>query len=302
MISIIIPSRNEQYLAQTVDDLFTKAKGEIEVIVVLDEQDQVLTPRENLIVLKKEGAPGMKSAINQALKHAKGKYIMKTDAHCMFAEGYDTALVADCEDNWIVIPRRYSLQAETWSIKPNRPIVDYEYFVFPFAEVTSVRNGGKWYDRATERFDDPRYLLDETMVFQGSCWFMKKDYYENVCKLEINPDTKDEFILEPEELAFKCWLSGGKVMVNKKTWYAHYHKSQGFRGYFIDKRPMRKQRIWHIDYWMHDKWPKATKKMEWFIDRFSPIPGWPPDWRDPKYKTDYLKRLEVKNNPYKIMI
>lgn len=302
MLSIIIPSRKEFYLPQTVDDIYAKARGQFEVIVICDEGLQELTPRPNLTVIEKKGKPGMKSAINQALEIAKGDFILKTDAHCMFGEGFDVILTQDCQPNWIVIPRRYSLQAETWSIKPNRPIVDYEYLVFPFKEVTSVRNGGKWYERAETRFNDPQYVIDETMVFQGSCWVMPTQYYKDTCKLEINPETKDEFILEPEELAFKSWLSGGQVMVNKKTWYAHYHKSTGHRGYFIDKRTMKKQRIFHIDYWMHDRWPKATRKMEWFVNRFMPIPGWPIDWQDPKYEVDYQNRLAANTDPRKIMV
>jgi len=305
MLSVIIPSRNEFYLSKTVDDLFAKAKGDIEVIAVIDEQDQPLTPRPNLIVHRKIGKPGMKSAVNQAAEIATGEYIMKTDGHCMFGEGYDVILTSECVPNWIVIPRRYSLDAEAtpWRIKPNRPIVDYEYFVFPFKEVTSVRNGGKWYARAEERFSDPRYAIDETMVFQGSCWMMRKDYYLSTCKLEINPQTKDEFILEPEELAFKSWLSGGKVMVNKKTWYAHYHKHTGHRGYRIDKRTMRLQREWHIDHWMHDRWPKATVKMADFVNKFMPIPGWPLDWQtNPFYEQDYLRRVEANHDPKKIMV
>ena len=115
-LSVIIPSRQEQYLSQTVDDIFNKAAGEIEVIVVCDEGLQDLTLRPGLIVLTKEGKPGMKSAINQALAVATGEYLMKCDAHCMFGEGFDEILKADCEDNWIVIPRRYSLAAETWTI------------------------------------------------------------------------------------------------------------------------------------------------------------------------------------------
>ncbi len=285
--------------SKTVDDIFAKARGKIEVVVILDENDQLLIPRPNLIIHKKVGKPGMKSAINQAIDMASGIYIMKTDAHCMFGVGFDVILAHDCEDNWIVIPRRYSLQAEDWTVKPNRPTVDYEYFVFPFVKVTSVRTGGKWYQRAQDRKE---LLIDETMVFQGSCWFTTKKHFNRIGRLEINDETKDEFILEPEELALKTWLSGGKVMVNKKTWYAHYHKGNGQRGYFIDKRPMRQQRIYHIDYWMHDKWPKAIHKIQWFIERFWPIPGWPEDWKDPKYELEYLKRLEDNSDPRKIMI
>src|SRR3972149_437337 len=95
MLSVIIPSRNEQYLTKTVDDLFAKATGEIEVIVILDEKDQELKTRPNLIVHKKIGQPGMKSAINQGVDLARGEYIMKTDAHCMFGIGFDAILIAD---------------------------------------------------------------------------------------------------------------------------------------------------------------------------------------------------------------
>jgi glycosyltransferase involved in cell wall biosynthesis len=298
-VSVIIPSRNETYLQKTVDDLLDKARGDVEVVVILDENDQPIREREGLRVYKKEGKPGMKSAINQAVALSTGEWLMKCDAHCMFGEGYDTILSSQGEKNWIVIPRRHSLNAEKWTIKEYRPTVDYEYFVFPFAEVTSVRTGGKWYERMEERKD---IMIDETMVFQGSCWFMHRDHYVNTCKLEINPDTRDEFVLEPEELAFKSWLSGGKVMVNKNTWYAHYHKGKGNRGYFIDKKPMRKQRVFHIDYWMHDKWPKAKIKMADFVNKFMPIPGWPLDWQDPKYEQDYLKRLDANTDPNKIMI
>ena len=297
-VSVIIASRKEALLAKTVDDIFNKARGNIEVIVICDEGLQELTPRPNLIVVEKTGKPGMKSALNQAINLATGKYLLKTDAHCMFGEGFDVILVADHQDNWIQIPRRYSLNAEKWVNKPNRRAIDYEYFTFPFVEVTSVRVGGKWFDRGEQRKE---LLIDETMQFQGSCWFMTKEHYKNIGGLEIYA-TKDEFILEPEELAFKTWLSGGKVMVNKKTWYSHYHKGSGQRGYFIDKKPMKKQRVFHIDYWMHDKWPKAIRKMEWFIERFWPIPGWPTDWEDPKHEQDYLRRLEANKDPRKIMV
>ena len=231
-VSIIIPSRNEQYLAKTVDDIFEKARGDFEVIVILDEKDQPLKPRKKLFVYKKKGKPGMKSAINQAVAKAKGKYLLKTDAHCMFGVGFDEILKTDCEDNWVMIPRRYSLNAEEWKFKPNKPIIDYEYFVFPFREITSVRLGGKWYERAEKRKE---LLIDETMVFQGSCWFMTKQHFKNIGGF-MDSGTGDDFLLESEEIAFKTWLSGGKVMTNKKTWYAHFHKPNGQRGYFIDKR------------------------------------------------------------------
>ncbi len=288
MLSVIIPSRNEQYLAKTVDDVFAKATGEIEVIVILDEKDQKLTPRPNLIVRKKIGKPGLRSAMNQAMEIVRGKYIMKTDAHCMFGVGFDTILSRDCEDNWIVIPRRYSLIPETWEIDHTRPAIDYEYFVFPFLpEVGPVKSGGKWYQRAKDRKE---LLLDEEMAFQGSCWFTTNEHLRSIGAFDTNTSTGDAFVLESEELANKTWLSGGKCMANKKTWYAHLYKGSYGRGYRWDKRIMRIQREFNIDYWMHDKWPKAIHKMSWLIERFMPIPGWPQDWQDPKYEEVYVER------------
>src|SRR3990172_1837336 len=166
MTSIIIPSRNEEFLAKTVDDIFAKATGEFEVVVILDEKNQELEPRSNLRVIKKNSKPGLRSAMNQAINATKGKYVMKTDAHCMFGEGFDEILAADCNDNWVVIPRRYSLLPEEWKINYLRPIIDYEYFVFPFVhEIHSVKTGGKWYQRAIDRTE---LLIDDNMAFQGS--------------------------------------------------------------------------------------------------------------------------------------
>ena len=294
-LSIIIPSRNERFLARTVQDIFEKARGEFEVIVILDEQDQPLEPREGLKVLKKEGKPGLRSAINQGVGASNGKYIMKCDAHVMFAEGFDLVLKEYMEDNWVVIPRRYSLNGHTWTIKPDRPIIDYEYMPFPYRTLTSVRHGGKWYERAADREE---LLLDEEMAFQGSCWFTTKKHLENIGGFDINTSTGDEFVLESEELANKTWLSGGKVMVNKRTWYAHLYKGKEWgRGYHFDRESAKRQRLFHIDYWMHDRWPKAIHKMEWLIDRFWPIPTWPEDWQDPKYERQFMITNKLVKNP-----
>lgn len=169
-LSVIIPSRNELFLSKTVDDIFSKAKGSFEVIVVCDERMQELAPRSNLIVLKKVGPVGMRGSIHQAVNVASGKFILKTDAHCMFGEGFDTILTADCEDNWIVVSRRYSLEPESWSIAESRPFLDYDYIIFPYAR---RRYTGKWYQRTDAR---KNILLDENMMFRGSCWVTTKQH------------------------------------------------------------------------------------------------------------------------------
>ena len=85
-VSVIIPSRNERYLLDTVRSLFTKAAGEIEVIVVLGGPTTHLLPDEQpgLKFIRKPNPEGLISAINDAVGIATGKYLLKTDAHCMF--------------------------------------------------------------------------------------------------------------------------------------------------------------------------------------------------------------------------
>lgn len=289
-LSIIIPSRNEEFLEKTVDDIFNKARGEFEVIVICDETYQPLPERPNLRVVQKDGPPGLRSALNQAFDLVTGKYIMKTDGHCMFDEGFDEILKAECEDNWVVIPRRYSLIPESWEINISRPIIDYEFMPFPYRKLTATRYGGKWWERAESRRE---LMLDEEMAFQGSVWFTTLKHMRNIGGYDVITSTGDQFVLESEELANKTWLSGGKCMVNKRTWYAHLHKGSRGRGYRLISKYMKKQRIFHIDYWMHDKWPKAIHKFDWLVEKFWPIPTWPSDWQDPKYEQAYLEGLKV---------
>jgi glycosyltransferase involved in cell wall biosynthesis len=290
-VSIIIPSRNERFLNDTVKDILKKAQDDFEVIVILDEQDQEVVKDPRVKVHKKKGAPGLRSAINQGIDLAKGRYIMKLDGHCMMDEGFDVKLKDVMEDNWLVIPRRYSLSASNWAIKPGRPVIDYEFMAFPYRELElrSVRHGGKWYERAEERKE---LMLDEEMAFQGSCWFTTKKHYRSIGGYNLDQPAKDEFVLESEELGNKTWLSGGKCMVNKRTWYAHLHKGNRYgRGYFLNAKHMKQLRIFHIDYWMEDRWPKAIHKMEWLVEKFWPIPTWPEDWQDPKYREAFMESL-----------
>src|SRR3972149_6578796 len=133
MLSVIIASRVDQYLQRTIDDLLEKAEGEIEVIVVLDGYwpNPMLKGDPRVIIIHQgevHNNLGMRVAINAGMSIAEGEYVMKVDEHCMFDQGYDEKLKADYEDNWLVVPRRYRLDAENWKvIEDGRSPVDYMY-------------------------------------------------------------------------------------------------------------------------------------------------------------------------------
>jgi hypothetical protein len=85
---------------------------------------------------------------------------------------------------------------------------------------------------------------------------------------------------EPQEMGLKTWLSGGRVVVNKTTWYAHLHKGKAWKSYSKNRTDIRVGMARVVDYWMNNKWEGRTHDIEWLIDKFWPIPTWPKDWRE----------------------
>jgi glycosyltransferase involved in cell wall biosynthesis len=285
-LSIIIPSRNEQFLYNTVDDLFSKAQQPIEIIVVLDGYwpNPPLQDRKNLVIIHKGVAQGMRPAINSAANVATGKYLMKCDAHCLFDEGFDVKLKQNCDKDWLSVPTRYSLDSTKWQRdKLNRPI-NYHYFTFPYD--LQMGHAGLHAKNYGPEYNVPRkrILIDDLMTFQGSCWFMHKDYF---FKLIYPMDHENYyFYQESQELGMKVWLSGGRVIINKNTWYAHLYKGRQFgRGFFLSKRRKIESEVYSANFWINDLYKGIVKgrNFKWFIDKFWPLPEWPEDWTDPKY-------------------
>lgn len=294
-VSVLIPSRNERFLAQTVDDVLTKATGDVECIVSLDGYwpDPQLADRDNLVIIHRGQTRGMRAAINAAAAIAKGDYLMKCDAHCMFGEGFDEILKADCEDDWIVIPRRKRLDAENWCVQDvGKPDVDYNYLSFPDNPADfggPGLNGRIWTRKALER-TDPKYDIDEELSFQGSCWFMPRDYFYY---LELMDEKNyGPFWSEAQELANKAWLSGGKVMRNKKTFYCHLHKGKRYgRGYKMDKRWAEQGAIFSKKWLDNSAWgDKQIYPFSWLIEKFWPLPTWPDNWKEVFPNIDKLPR------------
>jgi len=286
-VSIIIPSRNEQFLYKTTQDILKKAKGDIEIIVVLEgywpKTEEVIEDRR-VRYLHKGSPEGMRKAINDAVSIATGEYIMKTDAHCMFDEGFDLKLKENMQDNWVVIPRRYSLDPENWCIQEGRPIRDYHYLCYP--DPNKAHDGGmhgvEWPER-TRELTDPKYDIDNTMSFQGSFWFMKKSWFVDFMGgLDTKPIYgKSGWAQEPTEIGLKTWLGGGKVVVNKKTWYAHLHKGKKYgRGYDIDDKGVIEGHNYSAKYWMNNSWEKQKHTIDWLVNKFWPVPTWPENWKE----------------------
>lgn len=220
MLSIVIPSYKDPLLHKTIDSLLENAEGEIEIIPVLDGYWPKIPikddPRIKVVHLGK--TRGMRGAINAGVAVAKGEWLMRTDEHCMFGPGYDRILTRDCEDGMIMIPRRYYLDPVKWEIM-DMPPNDCDKLIIDKAH--GKWSGFNWKERAEKMKDVPIY---ETMAFQGSCWCMKKSWWDKVI-VELQSEGYGTHYGDSHEMSFKTWRAGGRLMTNKNTWFAHKHRS-----------------------------------------------------------------------------
>lgn len=278
-VSVLIPSRNERFLPQTVADVLRNARGDIEVLVILDGYwpDPPLAEDPRLHVIHRGVAAGMRPGINAAAAIARGDYLLKLDAHCMVSGGFDVELAKSCEPDWIMVPRRYPLDAEAWVVQQNgKPPIDYHYLSYPFerdGDASCGLHGTPWRARSVGR---EHLTIDDEMSSQGSCWFMSRAHWDRIGPME--PEKYGNFIQEFQELGLKTWLGGGAVKVHKGVSYAHLHKGKKYgRGYFISKQEQSAGADFATRYWMLDQWEQRKRDLRWLIERFAPVPGWPAD-------------------------
>jgi glycosyltransferase involved in cell wall biosynthesis len=281
-VSIIIPARGEKQvnLNRTLNSIFDNATGEIEVIVGFDGTGILEVGIGNIKVINFPSTIGIKTNINAMAAMATGKYIYKSDAHCRFGKGFDEILKADMEEDWIVMPR-FKIIKDDWQVQMRdgqEEFYDYFYLCCPFTDPRGFRfkAGGHWPERTKEHFVS-HPTVDETPQIHGSGWFMTKDHYFELGGFpNIDPYGHAQ---EPIWLALKNWLMGGKVMVNKKTWYAHLHQQGNKRGYTMDKEQENKSYKIAAEHFVGDK-GHYPHNFEWFVDKFMPMPTWPENWRE----------------------
>jgi glycosyltransferase involved in cell wall biosynthesis len=218
-LSVIIPSYKDPLLNKTIEDLLKNSElgDQLEIIAVFDGYwgNPIQDPRVRYVHL---GANrGMRGAINAGVAIARGEFLMRTDEHCMFAPGFDKAMTDVCEPNWILTATRYFLDPVKWEK------MDLEPYVYEKLKIRDDMKfeGVKWNERARERKD---IMIDETMAMQGSCWVMPRKWWNEVIG-ELDTEHYGPMYQDSHEMVFKTWKAGGKLMVNKNTWFAHKHVS-----------------------------------------------------------------------------
>jgi len=303
-LSVIIPAREEVWLQRTIDDVLENSEADTEVIAILDGYwpDPPIADHPKVTIVHHTESIGQRAATNEGVRISQAKYIMKADAHCAFGRGFDRILIKDCEYDWTLIPQLYNLHVFDWKCQS---CGDRTY---QGAEPTNCKCGGSefemvmvWKQREGKgpyvswRFDNnmqfkhwrkhcrrPEAKGDfvETLSFAGPCFFIHRDRYWDLGGCDEAHGSWGQF---GTEWACKTWLSGGKLITTRKTWFAHLFRTGNFKGtgykgssfpYPLAGTAQEYAKKYSRDLWLNDRWPKANYPLSWLIDKFKPIPDW----------------------------
>lgn len=224
-LSIIIPSYKDPYSQKTIADLLKNSElgEELEIIQVFDgywpEFETIQDPKVRYVHLGKNR--GMRGAINAGVKISRGEFFMRLDEHCCFAKGYDKELTNTCKENEIMTARRYFLDPEKWEVMDISPVDHERLDIMNVSDTVRKFHGKRWKERDEKQKDVP---ISEMTAMQGSMWIANRKFFLKTAG-ELQTEGYGPLIQDSVEVCMKYWKVGGRLMLNKNTWFAHKHRS-----------------------------------------------------------------------------
>lgn len=248
-LDVIIPARSEMFLANTIDDILKNKRGDTKVIAILDGAwaDPPIMDHPDVDLIYHATSIGQRAATNEGARISRSKFVMKCDGHCAFDEGFDVKLMETFEYDWFVIPTMRNLHCFNWAC----PACGNETYQGPTPQkcekcgnTVGLFRKMVWKPRKGTsnnfmRFDSNLHFqywgdyklrpesegeIVECMSLIGACWMVHRERYWEVDGLD---EAHGSWGQMGTEIACKAWLSGGKLVVNKKTWFAHMFRTQG---------------------------------------------------------------------------
>jgi len=300
-ISILIPARNEMWLSRTVQDILEHKEGATEIIVGLDGQwaDPPLPIHKDVSVVYYNKSLGQRALTNQLAKISQAKYVIKVDAHCKFDQGFDVKMwqaFKETGDNVAMFPIMKNLHIFDWVCKnghrryqgPSGPCKECgeptemdvlwrekpspNSTAFCFDSEPHFQYDSRWKKMQEEKGGD----LTESMSLQGSFFMCTREKY---WELNLGDESFGSWGSQGIQTACSFWLSGGRVICNHRTWYAHLFRTQGSD--FSFPYPQSNTKVQAAKALAKNKlyennWPHQIHPSSWLIERFSP-PGWSPE-------------------------
>ena len=310
-LSIVIPANSEMFLSRTIQDALEHIEADTEIIAVCDgkwaDPEIPIHPKVNVIYLSE--SVGQRAATNIGVKLSRAKYVMKVDAHCSFDQGFDRKMIEAMTDDMLQVPIMRNLWAFDWKCYH----CGWKRYQGPTPEkcescgkTDKIRRKMMWIGKERPQsksycFDsEPHFQyfqdyikrpevkkqieetgLSESMSIQGSCFMCTRKMYND---LNLSDETFGSWGNQGIEVAGKVWLSGNRVIINHKTWYAHMFRTQGgdFGFPYENKGSEKtKRKVW--EFFFNGQFKQQIYPMSWLIRKFMPIQGWNED------KIDTLK-------------
>src|SRR3989344_1534274 len=308
-LSILIPARNEMFLYRTIEDILANIEDDTEIIAVLDGEwaKPEIPQHERVNIIYVPESVGQRAATNLAAKLSRAKYVMKIDAHCSFDKGFDIKMIEafkEAGENTTMVPTMRNLWAFDWKCfhcgwkkyqgptpekcgdpkcgkadKMRRKMLwigkekpqsnSYCFDAVPHFQYFNEYTKRPEYDKDLEKTG-----LTQTLSLQGSCFMMTREKY---WELDICSENFGSWGNQGIEVAVKTWLSGGRVLVNHKTWYAHMFRTQGGDFGFPYPNPgnevsRTKNKV--RDLFFNNNWDKQVYPLSWLVEKFWPVKGW----------------------------
>jgi ribosomal protein L37E len=297
-LSVVIVARNEMFLNNTIEDVLKNKRGNTQIIVGLDGSwpTEPIKNHPDVVVLFYPESIGQRAIANRCVDISRARFIMKLDAHCAFDEGFDIKMMNDMKDDWTMAPTMRNLWVFDWKCRK----CGIRTYQGPTPTKCSKCGGERfkrrmvWSGKTNPQsnsycFDsEPHFQyfkdfskrpegkgdLTETMSLQGSCFMITRDRWLD---LNICDEAFGSWGSQGIEVAAKSWLSGGKVMVNHKTWYAHLFRTSGGDfgfPYEMSHKQQEYAKQYARDLFFNNKWPKQIYPLSWLVEKFWPVPGW----------------------------
>lgn len=305
-LSVLIPSREEPFLLNTIQDVLAHRQDDTEIIVILDGKWPVepIPDHPDVHLVYHPVSIGQRAATNEAARIARGDFVMKLDAHCALDDGFDVKLLAPYDSGELdrratSIPAQHRLHVYDRICPVCAKRIDQGPLVGlcdGCGQQVSYRTEMVWQPRKTP---STSWVLDADLHFQydkrdkcrlnrgikdvmtslGACVLMRRDRFFEIGGLDESIGSWGQY---GQELACKSWLSGGRHVCNTNTWFAHFFRVGGIgfpypiKGSDQERARKRARRIW-----MHNAWPSQTKPLSWLVRKFEPVvskdgPRWEP--------------------------
>lgn len=301
-LSVIIPGRNELFMRQTIDNVIANMRGDTEIISICDGYwpDPPIADHPKVRIIHNTVPVGQRAAVNDGARMSRAKFIMKLDAHCALDQGFDVKLLApyksgEIATDVVTVPRMYNLHAFDWVCG----VCGARLYQGPTPEKCAACGGTMardmvWQPKPRTRTDFMRFDNDlkfqywrqfesrpeaqgeicDLMSFLGACWVMSRHRHAKLGGLDERHGSWGQV---GTEVACKAWLSGGRLVVNKRTWFAHMFRTQGGDFSFpypISGKEVVAARTYSQNLWAKGSWPKAVRKLDFILEKFFPVPGW----------------------------